>query len=161
MTKGKNNKPAVLLILASVFLASCGDKVVYNTSERMPGNLWSLSHVPVFAVEVADTVNSHDLSFSIRTGSAYPFRNLYLFVTATSPEGRTMTDTLHYNLADEKGRRYGNGFGDIRELKLPYRTNVFFPLKGTYSVRVQHGMRADELPGVYDLSLRVERSSKK
>jgi gliding motility-associated lipoprotein GldH len=161
MTEGKNNKPALLLALAAIVLASCGDGIVYNKSERMPGNKWTLSHVPVFAVEVTDTVTSHDLSFSIRTGSAYPFRNLYLFVTATSPEGGTMTDTLQYNLADEKGRRFGNGFGDIRELKLPYRNNVFFPRRGTYSVRVQHGMRADELPGVYDLSLRIDKSSKK
>ena len=58
-----------------------------------------------------------------------PFRNIYLFVTTTSPDGKTITDTLQYNLADEKGKWYGKGFGDIHELNLPYKSNVYFPVK--------------------------------
>jgi len=98
-----------------------------------------------------------DVDFTIRTGSDYPFRNIYLFVTAISPDGKSITDTLHYDLADEKGNWYGKGFGDIHELSLPYRTNVFFPLKGTYTFKIRHGMRISDLKGVYDLGLRIEK----
>ena len=95
-----------------------------------------------------------------RTGSAYPFRNIYFFVTAVTPDGKAITDTLQYYLADEKGNWYGKGFGDIHALNLPYKSNVYFPLKGTYLFKIQHGMRIEDLKGVYDIGLRVEKIRK-
>ena len=81
-------------------------------------------------------------------------------MTTTSPDGKSITDTLEYQLADEKGRWLGKGLGDINELRLPYKTNIFFPVTGTYRIRVQHGMRAEDLKGVYDFSLRVEKRAR-
>ena len=156
MIKGTNR---ILLPLVVVLACSCGD-MAYNRAERMPGNVWNLNHVPSFSIPVTDTINSFDISFSIRTGSSYPFRNIYFFVTTTSPDGRSLGDTLQYNLADQKGKRFGKGFGDIRELSLPYKLNVYFPARGTYVVRVQHGMRKEDLEGVYDLGLRIDRTGK-
>jgi gliding motility-associated lipoprotein GldH len=126
----------------------------------MKNNTWSLFDNPEFKVPVTDTINSNNIFFTIRTGSKYPFRNIYLFVTAISPVGKSITDTLQYDLADEKGNWYGKGSGDIHELNLPYKTNVFFPLKGTYHFKIQHGMRIGDLKGVYDFGLRVEKFSK-
>jgi gliding motility-associated lipoprotein GldH len=117
-------------------------------------------NTPVFRVPVSDTLKSNDIFFVLRTGSDYPFRNLFLFVTATSPDGKIMADTLQYYLADDKGKWYGKGFGDIHELKLPYRSNVYFPLKGDYTFRIQHGMRKEDLPGVYDIGIRIEKTGK-
>jgi gliding motility-associated lipoprotein GldH len=45
-------------------------------------------------------------------------------------------------------------------LKLPYKSNVFFPLKGTYRFSIRHGMRVEDLNGVYDFGLRIERTGK-
>jgi gliding motility-associated lipoprotein GldH len=160
MVNGRNRLPILIVITAALALTSCRDNVVFNNAQDMPGKIWSLSNVPVFRVTVDDTLHSNNISFSIRTGSSYPFRNIYLFVTTISPLGAVMTDTLQYNLADEKGRRYGKGFGDIRELTLPFRLNVFFPVKGIYTVKVQHGMRLQDLNGVYDFGMRVDRISK-
>ncbi len=120
----------------------------------------SLTDIPVFRFPVKDTVNSNNIFFTIRTGTSYPFRNIYLFVTTSSPDGKSVTDTLQYELADEKGNWYGKGFGDIHELKLPYKSNVFFPVSGTYQVNIQHGMRIEDLKGVYDIGLRVEKTVK-
>jgi gliding motility-associated lipoprotein GldH len=116
--------------------------------------------IPVFLVPISDTLNSNNVLFTIRNGSSFPFRNIYLFVTTTSPDGKKITDTLQYNLADEKGKWFGKGFGDIHELKLPYKSNVYFPLKGTYEFRIQHGMRVENLKGVYDFGLRIEKIRK-
>jgi gliding motility-associated lipoprotein GldH len=126
----------------------------------MPGRTWKLLDIQAFKIPVTDTLNSNNVFFTIRTGSSYPFRNIYLFVTTTSPDGKSITDTLQYNLADEKGKWYGKGFGDIHELNLPYKTNVYFPLKGSYQFKIQHGMRVEDLKGVYDFGLRIEKISK-
>ena len=158
MIKGKFR--FLLLFIAVVFLVSCGKNVIFTDSYAMQGKTWSLRDIPVFKIPVRDTLNSNSIYLILRTGSSYPYRNIFFFVTTTSPDGKSLTDTLEYDIADEKGNWYGKGFGDIHELKLPYKTNVFFPVSGEYQISVQHGMRIEELKGVYDFGLRVERTNK-
>jgi len=158
MTKGINR--CLLFLAAVVFMSSCGRNVVFTDSSAMTGRTWKLEDKPAFSMTVQDTLNSNKINFIIRTGSSYPFRNIFLFVTTASPEGKSITDTLSYDLADEKGNWYGKGFGDIHELILPYKSNVFFPVSGTYQITVQHGMRVADLTGVYDFGLRVEKTPK-
>ncbi len=126
----------------------------------MPGKKWELMNIPAFSVPVTDTISTNNILFTIRTSSSYPFRNIFLFVKTTSPEGKAITDTLEYFMADEKGHRNGKGFGDIHELRLPYKLKVYFPRKGTYVFNIQHGMRVEDLEGVYDFGLRIEKSSR-
>jgi len=159
MTRKKSISFSLLLFL-TLFVASCNSKTVFTDSATMPGKKWMLTDIPSFSIPVNDTINSNNIFFTIRTGSSYPFRNIFLFVTTTSPDNKSITDTLQYNLADEKGNWYGKGFGDIHELNLPYKSNVYFPLKGTYGIKIQHGMRIGDLKGVYDLSLTVEKTKK-
>ena len=157
----KINSNLILFLLSSfLILSSCNKNVVYTDVVAMTDNKWPLMNVASFTNTITDTLNSHNLFFILRTGSDYPFRNIYFFVTATSPEGRNITDTLQYYLADEKGKWYGKGFGDIHELKLPYKANVFFPSKGEYIFKIQHGMRQEELTGIYDIGFRIEKISK-
>lgn len=143
-----------------LLLPSCHNNIVYTNSQVMAGKTWKLADISTFKVPITDTINSNNVIFTIRSGSSFPFRNIYLFVTTTSPDGRNVNDTLQYNLADEKGNWYGKGFGDIHELNLPYKSNVYFPLKGTYEFKIQHGMRIEYLKGVYDFGLRIEKIKK-
>lgn len=152
MIKEKNS----LIFIVLVFLiSSCSRDVVFTDAAVMKDKTWKLSDIPDFSVTVTDTAQITDISFTIRTGSGYPFRNLWLFVIAYAPDGKSISDTLEYNLADEKGNWYGRGPGDIHELILPYRSGVFFPVTGTYRFRIQHGMRVGDLEGVYDFGLRI------
>jgi gliding motility-associated lipoprotein GldH len=123
----------------------------------MDNETWKLTDIATFKVPIKDTINSNNVIFTVRNGSSFPFRNIYLFVTTTSPDGKAITDTLQYNLADEKGRWYGKGFGDIHELNLPYKSNVYFPAKGVYEFKIQHGMRVVDLKGIYDFGLKIEK----
>lgn len=154
------SKYLLIIPVFCLLLNSCGKRIVYTDSSAMDKNTWNLMNVVSFTVPVTDTVNSNNIFFSIRTGSSYPFRNIWLFVSTTSPDGRTISDTLQYILADEKGEWKGKGFGDIRELGLPYKSNVYFPRKGNYIFKIQHGMRTEDLKGVYDFGIRVEKISK-
>ena len=157
MTTGTNNRGKLLIPLFFLIITACGRNILFTDSVTMPDKTWQLSNIPEFSYEVNDTVSKTNVSFTIRTGSDFPFRNIFLFVTAISPDGKSITDTLEYELADEKGNWYGKGSGDVHELNLPYRSNVFFPLKGPYIFKIQHGMRIGDLKGVYDLGLRIEK----
>jgi gliding motility-associated lipoprotein GldH len=156
----KNNKHFLLLAAFLAVLTSCNTGTIYTDSVPLKAKKWELMNMLTFNVPVSDTINSNNIFFTIRTGSSYPFRNIFLFVRTTSPDGRSITDTLEYKLADEKGHWYGKGFGDIRELNLPYKTNIYFPLRGNYRFSIQHGMRVEDLEGIYDFGLRIEKTGK-
>jgi len=160
MIKGINRFSFIIVLIFLLLLLSCNSHVIYTNSERMAKETWALMDIPTFKVPITDTLNSNNVIFTIRSGSAYPFRNIYLFVSTTSPDGKKITDTLQFNLADEKGKWYGKCFGDVHELNLPYKSNVYFPIKGTYEFKIQHGMRIENLKGVYDFGLRIEKYKK-
>ena len=160
MTKRINNSSFILILVSMLLSVSCNRDVVFTDFFEIPEKTWSLSDIPSFEVPINDTLNSNNIWLMIRTGSDYPYRNIYLFVTASTPGGITITDTLQYDLADEKGNWYGKGFGNIHALNLPYKTNVYFLLKGNYMFKIQHGMRIENLNGVYDIGLKVEKIRK-
>jgi gliding motility-associated lipoprotein GldH len=160
MIKGKSRYSFILILTSCLLLLSCNNNVAYTDSVPMPGKKWDLMNILSFRVPIDDTLKSNDVIFTIRTGTSYPFRNIYLFVQTRSPDGKFITDTLQYYLADEKGNWYGRGFGDIHELNLPYKSNVYFPVKGTYQFNIRHGMRIEDLNGVYDFGLRIEKTGK-
>ena len=160
MIKEINKYSSGLILISLLLLSSCNSNVIFSDSKEMKGKTWDLTDIPSFKVKITDTINSNNVIFTIRTGSSYPFRNIYLFVTTTSPDGKSITDTLQYNIADEKGNWLGKGFGDIHELNLTYKSNVYFPVNGIYQFNIQHGMRIENLKGVYDIGLRVEKIRK-
>ena len=160
MIKGISRSSSVLILTIPFLLSSCNGNIVFTDSQSVRDNIWNVDDILKFTAPITDTINSNDVNFIIRTGSSYPFRNIYLFVTTTSPDGNSITDTLQYYLADEKGKWYGKGFGDIHEMILPYKSNVYFPVKGTYTFAVNHGMRIVDLKGVYDIGIRIEKIRK-
>ena len=153
-------RETIKYIFAFLLIASCGRNVTYTENYPMKDKIWHLMDVKSFNAQITDTITSNDIFFTIRTGADYPFRNIFLFVSTYAPDGKKLTDTLEYYLADDKGVWYGKGFGDVSELKLPYRTNVYFPMKGEYKFKIQHGMRVENLKGVYDIGLRIEQTAK-
>jgi len=160
MIKGTGKYILLMIIVMTGQLYSCSQGPVYTFSSSMPNEVWSLDNITAFKPVIEDTVSSNNIYFTLRTGTGYPYRNIWLFVTTTAPSGKSISDTLQYSLANEKGQWYGRGFGDVHELNLPYKTSVFFREKGSYSFNVRHGMRTEELKGVYDFGIRIEKAKK-
>ena len=142
-----------------LLLYSCNNNVLYTDSVTIPDKQWLLDFNPGFSADITDTVSNCNILFTIRSSSSYPFRNIFLFVTTTSPNGASITDTLEYLLADEKGNWFGKGLGDIHELTVSYKKNIYFPTKGTYYFKVQHGMRTEDLKGVFDFGMRIVKTN--
>jgi gliding motility-associated lipoprotein GldH len=160
MTKRILKNSFVFVLTSLLLIVSCGRDVVFTDSVAIPESTWTLNEKPSFEVQITDTIVANNVSFLIRTGSDYPFRNIFIFVKTVLPDGKILTDTVQYNLADEKGNWYGRGFGDIHSLSLPYKSNIYFPLNGKYLFEIQHGMRIEDLEGVYDIGLKVEKIRK-
>ncbi|HUW92602.1 MAG TPA: gliding motility lipoprotein GldH [Bacteroidales bacterium] len=144
--------PALTVI---VLLTSCGRNTLYSDIVRMKDAEWTMYDPANFSCTVNDTTGSYNVNFAVRTSTDYPYRNLFLFVITTFPSGTSLTDTIQGILTDEKGQWLGKGAGDIREVIIPYKSNIFFPETGEYHFRVIHGMRDTVLNGVYDLGMKI------
>ncbi len=124
--------------------------------------MWERGFAPEFTFDVVDTVSKHDLFIDIRHTGDYRFSDLYLFVDLRGPDNRHMRDTVECLLADPTGRWYGKGLGfifaDRYEAHVLYRLGNRFPRAGRYTMRLEQAMRTEELPGVIDVGVSVERS---
>ncbi|UCG28683.1 MAG: gliding motility lipoprotein GldH [Bacteroidales bacterium] len=155
MKKNLIFKPSCFLIL--VLLTSCDPNRVFEENKTIPDHTWKWDNVLNFNVEIADTVNPHNIFVNIRNGGQYQYSNLYLFIKTISPSGQWIRDTVECILADEKGRWLGNGLGDIYEIRIPYKINVRFPYTGIYTFEFEQAMRIEDLNHIFDVGLRVER----
>ncbi|MEZ5012245.1 MAG: gliding motility lipoprotein GldH [Bacteroidales bacterium] len=160
--RGRVTKTAIALamMLTILLVVSCGEKTVFTGVKMMPPEGWSIYNQVIFPVSVTDTLNPNDVLLTIRNNSEYPYRNIFLFVTTTSPQGYSLRDTVEIYLADEKGAWQGKGLGDIHDLTFPLRTNVIFPYQGTYQFRIEQGMRTEDLAGIMDVGLRIVKKEK-
>lgn len=160
----KTGRTDIRNILIFIFLAlltlACKRGNRYSANEAFPPEGWSKYKQPEFNIEINDTLSSYDILFSVRNSHKYPYRNLFLFVTTTSPEGILLKDTVEYQLASEKGIWYGKGIGDLYNLTLPYKINVIFPVPGEYRFKIEQGMRTDMLEGMVDLGLIIKERDK-
>lgn len=141
--------------MLAVITLACDRGTLFSDNYRIDDRQWSMYDPARYACAIGDTVSTFNIDLSIRTSTDYPYRNMYLFVVTTFPSGTTVTDTLQAMITDEKGRWLGKGAGDLRELTIPYKSNVYFPESGEYHFRVIHGMRDILLKGVYDIGMRI------
>jgi gliding motility-associated lipoprotein GldH len=148
---------AVYLVIFWIFISSCDSGLHFEKNIRIPGDSWNRHHIPVFELEITDTINPHDLMINLRNTGEFPRSNLFLFISARSPAGAYTRDTLELILAEPSGKWKGRGYGSVWQNRFMYRQNVRFPEKGTYIIEIEQAMRIDDLPGILDVGLRVER----
>jgi len=153
------NKFVFLIVCCTLFTA-CNKNVVYSKYQSFKENEWYAKDKAIFDVEITDTQSLNNISLMVRHADAYPFSNLYLFVTTVYPDGKRLVDTMEIVLASTKGEWFGSGAGDIFDLKVPIKKNTRFVLPGKYQFSFEQGMRVDPLPLIMDLGFEVEKSEK-
>jgi gliding motility-associated lipoprotein GldH len=153
------SKPFIFVLsLGFLVMFSCDPARVYEKNIRIPDGIWFRDQPVGFEFTVEDTISAYNLYINVRNTSLYPMSNLYLFITTIAPSGHFIRDTVEVILADEKGKWLGSGLGDIWDLQQLYKRNVRFAQKGSYRFKYEQAMRAEKLPFILDVGLRVEKS---
>jgi gliding motility-associated lipoprotein GldH len=141
---------------------SCDNDRVYHSYTSL-GVAWKIDEPVVFEVNDLDSLQSHNLFITVRNNNRYPYSNLFLITEMQFPQGRTLTDTLEYEMAAPDGTWLGDGFGEIKESTLWYREEIRFRESGTYTFTIQHASRKNgnisgdpALQGITEVGLRIE-----
>jgi gliding motility-associated lipoprotein GldH len=147
-----------LLPVLLVFVA-CSSNTMYHENKMVSNTVWNADSVLTFQFDVSDTVSLYDINISTRNLEAYPYSNIWLFVKITAPDLSVVSDTIDYQLAETSGKWIGTGTGGVYSNQFAFRKNIYFPLTGSYTIDIQHGMRNTSLKGISDIGLSVEKNN--
>lgn len=145
-------------------LSSCDSRRFYDEYESIPGT-WNKDSILTFNLPVIDSVPDYNLFINVRNNNDFPYSNLFLIAQIHFPQGKVITDTLEYRMAEPSGQWLGTGFGDVKENKLWYKERVRFNEPGQYKISIQHAMRKsgnekgiEDLEGITQVGLRIENT---
>lgn len=153
-------KRVLLFSAMLLLLASCRKPPVFEEFVAIP-EAWNNRNLVHFNVNITDTVTSQNVYISVRHSGKYEFSNLYLFVTAESPNGIIKRDTVEMVLADEHGKWQGKGAASIFTMYYPYKTNIRFPVPGIYTFTIEQAMWIRDLKNISHIGLMIEKAGKK
>jgi len=149
-------------ILLISFLSSCNSNTVFSETESLPG-YWDKDRKVEFTIPELDSSKKYDLFLHLRNTNEYKFNNLFLIVSMTFPNGKTVIDTLEYRMANPDGTWLGRGIGNVKENKLWYKENVSFFENGNYNISITHANRnngdidgVSNLNGIVDVGYSIE-----
>jgi gliding motility-associated lipoprotein GldH len=137
-------------------ISSCDPNMVYDQYHSTENENWSWPEVRKFEVDMQDSTGLFNLFINIRHTKEYPKSNLYVFIKIEAPNGSVLKDTVDIQLANDSGKWFGHGFGNILMHRLKYREAVKFPQKGLYTISLEQAMRLEEVP-VTDVGIRIEK----
>jgi gliding motility-associated lipoprotein GldH len=149
---------SLLILVFGFMLTSCDQAVLFEENKDIKDGTWNINQKLAFDFEVPDTVTRYNFYFNIRNTDEYPFSNIYVFFDTKFPNGKAGRDTVEFPLMDANGRWYGKGQGDVHDCRLVFRKNVRFPVAGKYHMEIQQAMRMEDLQGVVDAGIRIERA---
>lgn len=153
----KNLPPVSIVVtlwLAASLFVSCGPKAAYFEFREISPEGWAMNSVCNYDV-VLDTVHTYTMMVDIRHAGNYPYQNLWLFAERMSPDSTVVRDTIACELADDKGKWLGKGSGSVYLFTVPYYQGKA-DMSGKYTFAIRHGMRNENLQGIYAIGLRVE-----
>ena len=148
----------ILLIL----VVSCDKNRVFDEYKSV-GNSWHKDSIVNFKLPKLEAEKQYNLFVNIRDNADYQYDNIFLIVSLEQPNKQIKVDTLEYKMANPDGTLLGEGFSDIKESKLVYKTNESFKLKGNYKINIQQAVRESgkiegdkKLKGITEVGFRIE-----
>ncbi|RRQ49969.1 gliding motility lipoprotein GldH [Maribacter algicola] len=156
----------LFLMLAIFLLASCNTTGVTSEYKSLKGAVWNKDDILEFSFTKMDTVQEYNMFINVRNDDTFPYSNLFLITSLSTPEGEVLQDTLEYTMALPDGTWLGKGTGSLKENKLWYKENIVFPVSGVYTLEVSHAMRKNgtvqgviSLEGVTDVGIEIKKSN--
>ena len=141
-----------------LLVSACHMGYVFNEVEKIPEGKWNKNNIIEYNVPVRDTLNGYDIQIQLRNDFKYNYRNIWMFIETSAPNGNVLRDTVEFFLANQSGKWLGKGLGNVNEMVLDYKKNIRFPVSGIYHFKIEQAMRTDELESIMDVGLRISKT---
>ena len=87
----------------------------------------------------------------------YEMANLWCFVSTRSHGQEQLSDTVNLKIAEPDGRWLGKG-NSIKTLEQPINRNPVTLPQGNVIFRIEQGMRMEEMAGVKNVGIKIEKA---
>lgn len=148
-----------LLFISLIMLAACGPQTLLTETTEIKDGEWRFEDSRTVSCDVRDTLTPFNFHVLLRHGANYKYQNLIIYFKQYYPNNTYTIDTIDCPLADNSGRWYGSGIGDLLDNRIMFKRNVQFPMAGVYNFELQHAMRSDTVEEIYDIGLLIEGAS--
>lgn len=146
----------------AILISGCRDTVGYHVYQPTAENgIWERTDTLNYSVPAMLPAGKYEVAVSVRHTDVYPYKDLWLWIEHDMDKSTGYVgDTLHVQLADDKGRWYeGNSTGSLFTCtqKLPY--TLYLPVDSmTGNFRIHHLMRTKLLSGITDVGIELRFS---
>ncbi len=152
-----DKKILLLILLVMGMMISCDSKRMFEENFAIEKETWNVHNRVKFELTISDLVPHYNVYLNVRNAPEYPYSNLYLFLNTGYPDGKISRDTLELTLADYDGRWLGSGMGSVKFSRFLLQKGIQFRQKGIYHFELEQAMRVNELKGIRDIGLRIEK----
>lgn len=142
--------------LAMLALTACDNKTLMHSYLPVKSHEWNRKDVMTFQIPKAPQSGTYDMTIGLRIGNRFPYETIFMLteVHLHNPEG-LLTDTICYNLTNEKGEFLAKG---INLLQFETETMPLQLRKGqSGDIRIQHLMHREVLPEIADIGISIQR----
>ena len=146
-----------VFFIATCLFFSCAKDTVYNEYQSIRDKSWNKQDVYFFNFQITDISVAYNVSLQLRNNDQYPYQNLWILSDMEQPSGISVKDTIEYMLADDFGKWTGNGI-TLFQSRISLRNNFHFPDTGKYTINIRHGVRDDDLKGIENVGVVIEKS---
>lgn len=151
------------LIVLSAFLlmVGCDPTRLYENNRDFKNALWPSKDLAVFDLTIEDPAMKYNVILNVRNSIDFETVRLFTQYQLVDSSSTVLRKRLvEQALFDKKtGEPLGeSGVGDIYEHHFVLESNIVFPAKGRYQVKLNHMMRADTLREILSVGVRLEKA---
>ncbi len=147
------------LVICGLLFSSCDKNVVMESQQNVVNNKWDYADAKTFTAEITDTVQHYNIAVSLRHGFNFEWRNVWVKIETTFPDGKTYERRVNLVLSGPDGVWNADILGDNCDILIPIQDNAFFPQVGKYSFKISQDMRVNPLGYVKTVGMRIEKYS--
>lgn len=145
--------------LVSLIAAACtGSDADFKAAYSFPGKKWHKDSTVSFYFDVVETAPVRNLIFSARTGSKYPYANIYYRYALYGPDSNLLETKLQqfFVAGPSTGKPIGRTIGDMVETDALAIDNYRFNKQGKYRITLTHYMRDSVLNEIDAFSVLIK-----
>ncbi len=151
-----------LWMITLAVTAACSRGEFYRENIVFREGYWLENEKIQFDITVTGPGDTYQMSYSIRNGLDYPYRNLYIQYTIQDSAGNSIREDLQRMALfhPKTGKPYGKGsIGNMYEHEILALENFRFPYSGIFSIQLQQFMRVDTLQDIVSVGIILEKES--
>lgn len=121
---------------------------------------WPVDKVLAFTFQIKDIAQPYNISLLVKNTQDYPYQNICITHHLENDAGHLLQKALkNYPLFDLKtGKPLGSGLWQSKKHEFSVTDGHQFSHTGVYTLKIEHFMRTDTLPGIQAVGIKVAPS---